>query len=105
MYTDAPRVSIYPLGSKYTVSVGTILYLNCIAKGLPTPTIQWYENNTLISQQTSPLHLVHTNIPHVTLYSCEARNSAGNMENTAHANITVLVTVKSMYTYNLYVYD
>ena len=95
MYTDVPRVSIYPHGSKYTVSVGTTLYLYCIAKGLPTPTVQWYENNILIPQQTSPLHVVLTNIPHVTLYSCEARNNAGNMENTARANITV--AVKGMY--------
>jgi len=99
MYTDAPRVRITPHGPKYTVSVGTTLYLYCIAKGLPAPTIQWYENNTLIPQQTSPLHLVLTNIPHLTLYTCEAKNSAGNMENTAHANITVLVTVKSIYTH------
>ena len=90
MYLDAPRVSIYPHGSEYTVSVGTKLFLYCIVEGLPA-TLQWYENNTLIPQQISTLYEVPVNTPHVTLYSCEARNNAGNMENTARANITVIV--------------
>ena len=95
MYTDAPRVSIYPRKSNYKVSVDTKLFLYCIAKGLPTPTIQWYENNTLIPQQTAVLHEVLTDTPHVTLYSCEARNNAGNIKNTARANITVTVENRS----------
>ena len=92
MYLDALRVSIYPHGSDYTVSVGNKLFLYCIVEGLPaSTTIQWYENNTLIPQQTSTLYEVPTNTPHVMLYSCEARNNAGNMENTAHASITVTI--------------
>ena len=91
MYTDAPRVSIFPHGSTYKVNIGTKFFLYCIAKGLPTPTIQWYENNTRIPVQTSVLHEVLTNTPHTTLYSCEAKNNAGNIENTVHANITVIV--------------
>ena len=94
MYTDTPRVSIYPNGPTYKVNIGTKLFLYCIAKGLPTPTIQWYENNTLIPQQTAILHKVLTDTPHVTLYSCEAKNNAGNIDNTAHANITVTVESK-----------
>lgn len=91
MYTDAPRVSIYPPGSTYKVNVGTKLFLYCIAEGLPTPTIQWYENSVVIPEQTSMLHEVITDTPHTTLYSCEAKNNAGNMENTAHASINVTV--------------
>ena len=93
--TDPPRVTLNPAGPTYTVSVGTRLFLYCIAKGLPTPTIQWYENNILIAQQSSPLYLALTNIPKSTLYTCEAKNNAGNMENTARESITVVV--KSMY--------
>ena len=95
MSTDAPSVSIYPNGSNYTVSVGTKLLMYCIANGLPAPTIQWYENNVPIPEQTSPLYIVPTDTPHVTLYSCEAKNNAGNIENTAYANITVTVQSKN----------
>ena len=95
MYTDAPRVSIYPQKSNYKVIVGTKLFLYCIAKGLPTPTIQWYENNTLIPQQTAVLHEVLTDTPHVTLCSCEGTNNDGNIKKTARVNITVTVENKS----------
>ena len=94
MYTDAPRVSIYPPGPAYKVNIGTKLFLYCIAEGLPTPTIQWYENGVLIPEQTLVSHEVITNTLHTTLYSCEAKNNAGNMENKANANITVTVESK-----------
>ena len=94
MFTDAPRVSIYPHGSSYTINVDTELVLYCTANGLPTPTIQWYENKVAIPEQTSSLYTVPTNTSHVTLYSCEAKNNAGNIENTAYANITVTVQSK-----------
>ena len=93
--TDPPRVHLNPPGPTYTVSVGTRLFLYCIAKGMPAPTIQWYENDILIPQQSSPLYLALTDIPKVTLYTCEAKNNAGNMDNNARKSITV--TVKSMY--------
>ena len=90
--TDSPRVSLNPPGPKYTVSVGTRLFLYCIAKGLPTPTIRWYENNILIPRQSSPLYVALTDTPKVTVYTCEAKNNAGNMENTARTSISVTVT-------------
>ena len=94
MSTDAPRVSIYPHGSNYTANIGDKLLMYCTANGLPTPTVQWYEDNVPIPEQTSPLYIAPTHTPHVTLYSCEARNNAGNIENTAYANITVTVQSK-----------
>ena len=95
MSTDAPRVSIYPHGSNCTVNVGTKLLMYCTANGLPTPTVQWYENNVAIPEETSPLYIAPTNTPHVTLYSCEAKNNAGSIENTAYANIIVTVQSKN----------
>ena len=71
--------------------VGKILVLTCVAKGLPIPTIRWYENSVLISQQSSPFYLPSTDIPGTTLYICEGRNNAGNMINIAQANITIVV--------------
>ena len=94
-HTDPPKVSLHPPGPKHTVNVGTRLFLYCIARGLPAPTIQWYENNVLIPQQSSPLYLAPIDTPKVTMYTCEAKNNAGNRENTVRKSITV--TVKSMY--------
>ena len=90
-YADAPRITIDPLQSSHTVNVGERLLLYCIAEGYPIPTIQWYENNTLIPRQSSPFHLASTNAPGTTLYTCEAMNNAGNMINIARENIKVVV--------------
>ena len=95
-YLDVPRVTIEPLNSSpYMVDVGTTLVLHCIAEGFPEPTIQWYKNNIPIPQESSELYLASTDVPSTDMYSCEGINNAGNIENTASANITV--TVKSMY--------
>ena len=72
------------------VTVGVRLFLYCIAEGLPIPTIRWYENNTLVSQQSS-LYLASTNTSGTTLYTCEGKNNAGNMTNIARKNIKVVV--------------
>ena len=91
LYTDAPRITIDPPESPHVVTVGDRLLLYCIAKGFPIPTIQWYENNTPIPQQSSPLYLASTDTPGITVYTCEGKNKAGNMQNIARANITVVV--------------
>ena len=75
----------------HRVNIGDRLLLYCIAKGFPIPTIQWYENNTSIPQQSSPLYLASTDTPGTTVYTCEGKNNAGNMANIARANITVIV--------------
>ena len=95
LHIDAPRITIDPPQSLYIVNVGEILWLYCIAKGFPIPTIQWYKNNTLIPQQSSSLYLVSTDTPGTTVYTCEGKNNAGNMQNIARANAIVLV--KSMW--------
>ena len=88
---DAPRVTIVPPESPYTVNVGERLLLYCIAEGFPIPTIRWYENNVLIPRQSSPFYLVSTTVPLTTVYSCEGRNNAGNMRNIVQANITIII--------------
>ena len=95
LHTDAPRMTIDPPQSPHVVTVGDRLLLYCIAKGFPIPTIQWYKNNTLIPQQSSPLYLASTDTPGTTVYTCEGKNNAGNMQNVARASITV--TVKGMW--------
>ena len=94
LQTDPPRVTIYPSQSPYTVDVGTKLVLHCIVEGLPIPTIQWYKNDIPIPQESSQLYLVSTDAPSTTVYTCEGKNGAGNMENIVHANITVIVKSK-----------
>ena len=93
MYLDAPRITIDPPQSPHMVNVGERLLLYCIAEGFPIPTIQWYKNYALIPQQTSQVYLASTDIPSTTVYTCEGKNNAGNIQNIAHASITV--TVKS----------
>ena len=84
-------VTIDPPQSPYSVIVGKRLLLYCIVKGFPIPTIQWYRNSVEIPGQTMPFYLVSTGFPHITVYTCEGKNDAGNMKNIARANITVIV--------------
>ena len=91
LHTDAPKITIDPPQSPHVVAVDDRLLLYCIAKGFPIPTIHWYENNTLIPQQSSPLYLASTDTPGTAVYTCEGKNNAGNMQNVAHASITVIV--------------
>ena len=93
-YVDAPRIIIYPPQSLYTVDVGAKLVLHCIAEGYPVPTIQWYKNDIPIPQESSRLYLVYTDVPSTAVYTCEGKNNAGKVENTVHANITVIVKSK-----------
>lgn len=80
--------------SPYIVNVGTKLVLHCIAKGLPLPTIQWYKNYVPITQESSELYLTSTDVPGITVYTCEGKNNAGNKENIAKANVTIIVKSK-----------
>ena len=81
------------------MAVDERLFLYCIAEGLPIPKIQWYVNSTSTPQQSSPLYLASTDTPSTTVYTCEGKNNAGNMQNIARATITVIVE-ESMYVYS-----
>ena len=90
---DAPVVSILPL-SPYTIHVGDQASLWCRAQGLPTPTVQWYKDYKAIYDSADLLLQVlyiPTNAPHTTVYTCVARNNAGQMNQTT--NSTILVNV------------
>ena len=91
MFIDAPRITIDPPQSPHMVNVGERLLLYCIAEGFPIPTVQWYKNHALIPQYSSQVYLASTNTPSTTVYTCEGKNNAGNMQNTARASITVIV--------------
>ena len=91
MYLDAPRITIDPPQSPHMVNVGERLLLYCIAEGFPIPAIQWYKNYALIPQQSSQVYLASTDIPSTTVYTCEGKNNAGNIQNIARASITVIV--------------
>jgi len=65
-----------------------------MAEGHPIPSIKWYKNSILIPLNLAHLYLVPTDSPHTTKYTCEGKNTAGNMTNTARASIVVIVDSK-----------
>jgi len=94
LFTDAPIITIDPLQSPYTVSVGARLLLYCRGNGEPTPTVQWYSGRrkvTDIAQLFQQLYLVPTNLPGTTVYTCKGSNNAGNIQQSAEKSITVIV--------------
>ena len=97
MYADAPRVRITVDDKQppYIINVNETVWLRCIAEGFPIPTIRWYENNALIPRQSFRSYNAPTHTPGKTVYTCEAKNYAGNMKNIAKANTTL--QVKSTY--------
>ena len=87
--TDPPMINITK-GSSYLTTVGENLTITCKAEGLPTPTVQWYKNDTVIkdSANVSVQELnVITTFPHTAVYTCVARNYL----NTTNENVTVTV--------------
>jgi len=94
LFTDAPIITIDPLQSPYTVSVGTRLLLYCRADGKPIPTVQWFSGRREandIAQLFQQLYLVPTNIPGTRVYTCKGSNNAGNIKQSAKKSITVVV--------------
>ena len=84
--------------SPYTIHVGDQASLWCRAQGLPAPTVHWYKDNVAISHSADLLLQVlyiPTKAPHTTVYTCIARNTAGEVNQTT--NTTVLVNVCGMY--------
>ena len=97
-YTDPPIVAIEPSESPKYVSVDGILRLYCTADGYPHPTVQWYQNDTLIKQRNpAESYLVPTTSNHTTVYTCVASNAIGNTTYTASKNVTVIVQGSKRY--------
>ena len=73
--------------------VGDTDNIICTAKGLPTPTVKWYNDTKLVDSSTLS-HLIldiPTNITYDTTYTCMATNYAGNQMHTSELKITVVV--------------
>ena len=82
--------------SSLTVDVGDLVSIWCRAEGLPVPTVQWYKNNEVVNpnaDMTLQVMDVPTNSLHNTVYTCVAKNSAGNMNHTV--KIETYVSVQS----------
>ena len=73
--------------------VGTHVTLWCIARGLSSPRIQWFQNNKPVRHYAEPYvqsFVVPTNYSHRTTYTCFGRNFTENMD-CPRKNITVIV--------------
>jgi len=85
--------------SSLTVGVGDQVSIWCRAEGLPTPTVQWYKNDEIVipdADMTLQVMDVPTNSLHNTVYTCVAKNSAGNMNHTMkiHTSVSVQSNVR-----------
>ena len=97
-YTDPPIVAIEPSQSPNYASTNATLWLHCIAHGYPHPTVQWYQNDTLIKQQYTAGHfLVPTTSNHATVYTCFASNVIRNATYSTSKNVTVIVQGNKRY--------
>ena len=93
---DAPVVSI-PNESPYIINVGGVATLYCVATGRPTPTVQWYNSDTVVTPIPSlyqEIFIAPTDTPHTTNYTCIGINYAGNRKHMNSATITVIVESK-----------
>ena len=71
-----------------SVTVGQSIYLNCMVDGIPTPEVQWFRGDELLTYQISPNHRVYDNNRQLQIhnaqlvdsggYTCKAGNVAGN---------------------------
>ena len=92
LYTVSPMVtSVYPFSSQmnYTVNMTNEVTFECVATGIPPPSITWYRNGTeldsndtcvtfkdLIFEITRTLTLVMTEDGDSGIYKCRASNEA-----------------------------
>ena len=80
--------------SPHRVCIGDFVPLLCKAKGVPTPTVQWYEGEVAVkdnADSSDQVYYVPTDSPHTTTYTCLSKNNAGGVIRTVKANITVIV--------------
>ena len=80
--------------SSLTASVGDQISVWCRAEGVPTPTVQWYKNDEIVSPNVDMIMQVMevpTDTAHNTMYTCVARNFAGNKNHTITVDSSVSV--------------
>jgi len=84
---------IHPGHSPFNVNVNQQVQLNCIAKGLPLPTVQWFSNGIAVSSVGRPQVSVkaQTSYPHTAVYTCVGINEYNNKQHKRSYSITVIV--------------
>jgi len=78
--------------SPHNSPAGNHLKLTCTARGLPTPTVQWFRGGVALSpvaQNSVVYSVLHTHTQCNLVYFCVAENNAGNVTHTVHADIIV----------------
>jgi len=98
LLVDAPRITINPAVSNYTVDVRSFTFIFCRADGVPIPLVQWYTNGAPVipvSQQVQQFITVPTTHAHVAVYTCKASNTIDSKE----SSITVIVKGRYVCTY------
>ena len=91
-----PVVTVIP-PSPHRVCIGDFVPLLCKAKGVPTPTVQWYQGDGAVKNDadlTDQVYYVPTDAPYTTTYTCVSKNNAGGAIHTVKASITVIVQRK-----------
>jgi len=102
LLSDAPQLTIAP-PSPYSVVVGDQLQINCTATGLPTPSIELIKDGVVVSssaQNSVYYSIIQTHPDRDVVYTCVAKNNAGNMTHTVYAN--VIVHIIGMYASTVY---
>ena len=86
--------------SPHIAVVGNVLKINCSAVGLPIPTVQWFRNGVAVTP-IALKSLEHSETPVRTMrnvvFTCAAKNYAGNMTQNIHENIIVNIIGKECY--------
>jgi len=99
---DGPRITINPAETNYTISLGSIAFVLCMADGVPTPLVQWYTAGAPAISVAHPAQqfiTVPTTLPQVTIYTCEAWNTVAGNETRKERSITVFI--QGMYCLNI----
>ena len=109
LYTDAPEIT--PTNSStHFIVLGQELHLHCGYAGVPTPTVQWFHNNSLLTNGSGGVIITQgvvsdnnnytsvkinlVNRANIGSYTCWANNSLGSAE----ANYTVHIIGRSSIT-------
>lgn len=89
--TYAPSFTTQPLST--TAKVGKDFTLTAVANGNPTPTYQWYENDTEIPGAINSSYTTSKSSTGTYTYYCIATNNTGGVDNNVVKSETATVTV------------